>query len=229
MKTLENPADLRAVLFDRDGTVAVTDGSVYREAAEWLAARTGLDAHVTLQALTEQWRAHAEGWREVRGEDGEARFWAAYMETLSRRLGLGEEDAQALLDTFPYERYLRAAPGAREVLSALQARGLRIGVLSNTFPSILRTLEAVELADLVDVAVASCTVGVHKPEAGAYRYALERLGLPARAVLFVDDLPENVEAARALGMPAVQIDLNGAVEEAVHSLQELLALLEGPA
>lgn len=229
MNTLLTPAHLRAVLFDRDGTLAVTDTSVYREAAGWLAARTGLEARVIGAALAGQWQEWAEGWREVRGEDGEARFWGAYMGAFSQRLGLQEGDARALLEAFPYERYLRPAPGAREVLSELRARGLKIGVLSNTFPSILRTLEATGLADLVDVAVASCTVGVHKPEAGAYLYALQRLGVPAEAVLFVDDLPENVEAARALGMRAVQIDLEGEVPGAIHRLDELLSLLEVPA
>ncbi|MDD2695358.1 MAG: HAD-IA family hydrolase, partial [Anaerolineales bacterium] len=41
------------------------------------------------------------------------------------------------------------------------------------------------------------------PQVGIYHLALERLGAPPEATLFVDDFIENVEAARALGMHAV--------------------------
>ena len=34
---------LRAVLFDRDNTIASTDETVYQEAALWIGARFGLD------------------------------------------------------------------------------------------------------------------------------------------------------------------------------------------
>ncbi|SMB92498.1 HAD family hydrolase [Deinococcus hopiensis] len=229
MRLPDHPSALRAVLFDRDGTIATTDREVYREAAGWLGARTGLDTRSISQTLLAHWQERAEGWREVRSEADEEAFWAAYMDALAQRLKLGRAHAAALLENFPYERYLKAVPDAREVLSRLRARGLKIGVLSNTFPSIDRTLAATGLADLVDVAVASCAVGVHKPDAGAFGAALERLGLPAEAVLFVDDLPENVEAARALGMAAVRIDLTGQAGNAIHSLGALLPMLDGPA
>lgn len=218
---------LRAVLFDRDDTLTYTDHAVYREAALWTANEFGLDAAQVEGMLATQWAEGAEAWQDLRTGEEEAAFWTAYAEALAGRLGLDAAQTPALMAAFAYERYLKPVAGAREVLAGLRARGLRIGVLSNTLPSINRTLEAAGLADLVDVAVASCTVGAHKPEAQAFLAALELLGLPAGAVLFVDDRPENVEAARALGMPAALIDHTGQGAGAVHSLDAVLGLVDG--
>ena len=52
------------------------------------------------------------------------------------------------------------------------------------------------------VRVFSCRLGVIKPEPGIYRSCLEALKVPAASTLFLDDTPENVSAARALGMQA---------------------------
>lgn len=225
MVPLRSTLPLRAVLFDRDDTLARSAPEMYLEAADWLAARHGLDAAAAHRALVEQWQSQAEAWRGLRTLRDEQAYWTRYAEALAQRLGLEVRHVPALLQAFPYERFMRPVAGAREVLAELRARGLRIGVLSNTLPSIDRTLRALDLADLVDVAVATCTVGVHKPEPGAFRHALAQLDLPAAAVLLVDDLPENVAAARAVGLQAALIDLTGRTEGALHDLRDVLALV----
>lgn len=218
------PARLRAVLFDRDDTIARTDPAVSREAAGWIATRFGVDAGEAGRALAEQWLACALSWWDLRTHEQEAAFWAGYGLELTGRLGLPAAAAAELMAAYPYERYMKPVEGAREVLEALRAGGLRVGVLSNTLPSIDRTLAAVGLADLVDVAVATCLIGTHKPAPGAYRHALEALDLAPEEVLFVDDRAENVAAARALGLQGALIDLRGQAPGALHSLREVLAL-----
>lgn len=216
---------LRGVLFDRDDTLARTDPGVYREAALWAADRFGLDARETGRRMAAQWTAQAEAWWHLRSDEDEVAFWEGYRAELGRELGLTDDQARDLMAAYPYERFMKPVEDAREVLEALRARGLKVGVLSNTLPSIGRTLDALGLADLVDVAIATCTVGVHKPEPGAFTFALDAFGLPAPAVLFVDDRPENVEAARALGLRAALIDLDGRVPGALHRLSDVLALV----
>lgn len=216
---------LRAVLFDRDDTLARTDPGVYREAALWAASRFGLDAREAGRRMAEGWAAHAEAWWHLRSDEDEVAFWETYRADLGRALGLTDGQARDLMTAYPYERFMKPVEDARTVLETLRARGLKIGVLSNTLPSIGRTLEALGLSDLVDVAVATCTVGVHKPEPGAFEFALDALGVPAPSVLFVDDRPENVEAARALGLQAALIDLDGRVPGALHRLSDVLGLV----
>lgn len=48
----------------------------------------------------------------------------------------------------------------------------------------------------------SYQIGVRKPHPDIYRHALDALGVPGEQCFFVDDLPENVEAARAVGIQA---------------------------
>jgi glucose-1-phosphatase len=52
--------------------------------------------------------------------------------------------------------------------------------------------------------IVSYQVGVMKPDPRIYQEALRRSGLPARACLFVDDRPANVQGAARLGIHAVQ-------------------------
>ena len=50
----------------------------------------------------------------------------------------------------------------------------------------------------------SYEMGCRKPESKIYEMAIERLQVPAEACFFIDDLAENIEAARELGMQAHQ-------------------------
>jgi glucose-1-phosphatase len=54
-----------------------------------------------------------------------------------------------------------------------------------------------------DRCMVSHECGVEKPDPEIYRIAIRHTGLPAEAHLFIDDLVENVEGARAVGMDAV--------------------------
>jgi putative hydrolase of the HAD superfamily len=212
----------RAVLFDRDGTIAYTDEGVYAEAAQWAAQTFGKPAREMGAALQAQWEARAFQWWHLRSRDDEDAFWADYGRELAGRMGVDPARAPEIMAAYPYWRYMKPAPQAREVLSELKSRGLKIGVLSNTLPSVHETLDEIGVGDLIDAAVASCVVGVHKPEAEAYLYAARALDVSPAEVLFVDDLPENVEAARALGMGGLLIDLSGRNPAAIHRLTQVL-------
>ena len=73
--------------------------------------------------------------------------------------------------------------------------------------------------EVFDVVVDSAFVGTRKPEPEIYAITLERLGLPAEACAFLDDLEVNVEAARAAGMHGIVYRDNA------RALAELAALL----
>lgn len=93
----------------------------------------------------------------------------------------------------------------------LRSAGLRTGIVTNNiveFREHWRAMLPVE--ELFDVVVDSSEVGVRKPSAAIFQLALDQLGLTADEVLFLDDYPGNVAAARALGMTAVLVDGDGA-------------------
>jgi putative hydrolase of the HAD superfamily len=98
-------------------------------------------------------------------------------------------------------------PDATALMRDAASAGRRVGVLSNDAYAIQSPefyAGRPELAGL-DAFVDATDVGVGKPDARAYLAAADALGLPPERVVFLDDLPENVEGARAVGMGAVRV------------------------
>ena len=88
-----------------------------------------------------------------------------------------------------------------ELMRELKAAGLRMAMLTNNvreWEPVWRPMLPVD--EIFETVVDSGFVGCRKPEARIYEMTLERLGLPAEACLFVDDLEPNIEGAREAGM-----------------------------
>ena len=95
------------------------------------------------------------------------------------------------------------------VLTALRARGLRTGLLSNThWPRALheRWLADAGLLALLDARVYTSDLGHVKPHPEAFRALLREVGVePAAAVFVGDRLRDDVSGAQALGMRTVHL------------------------
>ncbi|WP_405420838.1 HAD-IA family hydrolase [Streptomyces erythrochromogenes] len=78
-----------------------------------------------------------------------------------------------------------------------------VALVSNATTRLERDLERQGLAGLADHVVNTARIGVAKPDPRVYRIAAERLGVAIERCLFVDDTPNNVVAAREVGMIAV--------------------------
>jgi putative hydrolase of the HAD superfamily len=50
----------------------------------------------------------------------------------------------------------------------------------------------------------SCELLTAKPDPVIYQHTLEKLGVAPNEALFIDDIPRNIEAARAIGIDAIQ-------------------------
>jgi HAD superfamily hydrolase (TIGR01509 family) len=99
-------------------------------------------------------------------------------------------------------------PAALELMDDARRAHRPVGVLSNDAYTILgREYFAgrPELAGL-DTFVDAAEIGVRKPEAEAYRIAARALGVEPEEVVFLDDTPECVDGATAVGMTAILVD-----------------------
>jgi putative hydrolase of the HAD superfamily len=86
----------------------------------------------------------------------------------------------------------------------LRDRGVRLALLTNNvreWEPLWRPKLPVD--DVFELVVDSAFVGMRKPEPEIYALTLERLGVPAEACVFVDDLEINVDAARSAGMQGI--------------------------
>ena len=106
----------------------------------------------------------------------------------------------------------------------LKASGFKTGVLTNNVAE-LRPLwrPLLPLDELFDDVVDSSEVGLRKPNPAVYRLAMERLGSTPETTVFLDDLRSNVDAASALGITGVFVDIDPT--EAVRTVRELTGLL----
>ncbi|MEU6387955.1 HAD-IA family hydrolase [Streptomyces sp. NPDC046939] len=97
----------------------------------------------------------------------------------------------------------RAPFHADQVVVGLLARMrayVPLVLVTNATLRLEEDLETLGLADFADHVVSSARVRVAKPDPGIYEIAARRAGVARDRCLFVDDRPENVEAAIALGM-----------------------------
>ncbi|MBT9330435.1 HAD family hydrolase [Paracidobacterium acidisoli] len=90
-------------------------------------------------------------------------------------------------------------------VEALQKAGVPTAILSNMGEDLLRYMRQ-EFAWLAafDHHTWSCEVGLIKPDPAIYTWTCEKIGVPPQEALFLDDRAENVEAAKTVGLYAIQ-------------------------
>ena len=96
----------------------------------------------------------------------------------------------------------RPYPGVPEALGALAAAGWRLGVCTNK-PTRLSValLDALGLGPRFGAVVGGDAAPERKPHPAPLLMALDRLGVPAAAAVFVGDSETDVLTARAAGVP----------------------------
>jgi putative hydrolase of the HAD superfamily len=105
-----------------------------------------------------------------------------------------------------YFEALRPNEPMIELMASLRDRDYRMAMLTNNvkeWEPLWRPFLAVD--EIFETVVDSGFVGMRKPDPAIYELTVARLdGVDASECLFVDDMDLNCEAARSLGMTAVQ-------------------------
>src|SRR6185503_9799785 len=160
----------------------------------------GEDLAAAMRALTER-NGENPLFPLERGEVSEDAFLAELGAALEELLGREthvHRFREALFDG------LDPNPPMIELMRELRGRGLRMAMLTNNvreWEPLWRAMLPVD--EIFEEVVDSGFVGCRKPEARIYELTLERIGMPAEACLFIDDLEPNIEGAEAAGMRAV--------------------------
>lgn len=145
-------------------------------------------------------------WRELLlGEEHGHRPYAA----LLAELGVDDPDAFIDAEHETWRAALTVLASAPALLASLRGRGLRTGVVANSWPEPARVLRGdvddVGLTPLLDVVVLSDDVGVRKPAPEIFLHACDTLGVAPEAAMFVGDgLVNDVQGAANVGMTTVQ-------------------------
>jgi putative hydrolase of the HAD superfamily len=167
-----------------------------------------------------------ELWQQVmRHQVTEREYWARRAAELGAALGQ-TWDTRILMDRFyelPEQEWLCA--GTVELMTDAKAAGLRVGALTNDMTAFHgpEWIARQEHLKLFDVIVDASLTGVMKPDPAAFRGGIEALGLPAEQIVFLDDMPWNVDGARQAGMTAVRVPWDDPAP-AIDTARDLLGL-----
>lgn len=214
----------KAAFFDRDHTLLHGDPAAKQARTEMIERWSGRPLDPPAGLFDRLYDG-----RQSMTVENEIALWRVYFAELLRSQGITERvssRADALFDAF----WLKGSvvyPETVPVLDWFAAHGYRMGVISDTFPSLKLTLEAVGLERYFEVFVCSDQVGVMKPEPLIYQTALEQLGVSAAESLYVDDYDVEADGARALGFTAFHVCRDEEVKRDwdIRSLTEMVEFL----
>jgi HAD superfamily hydrolase (TIGR01509 family) len=197
-------SEIDAVVFDLGNVLLRFDDTIARDR---MAARTGKTAgeieayfwgtphatHLSLGKMTGQ-RFYRTVSNDL-GFDGEYEEFAAIWSEIFTPVEPMMELAASLATRLP-----------RMILSNTNA--IHMHYISETYPAIQE----------FDAQILSHEVGLLKPDREIYELTLRHGGLEAGRTLFIDDLPANVEGARAAGMLGLQFMDAGQVRQELTKL-----------
>jgi HAD superfamily hydrolase (TIGR01549 family) len=146
-------------------------------------------------------------WRETmleRPNGGDRRY-----ADILRELGVGDPDAFIDAEHEVWRPAHSVLASAQALLEALRSRGIKTGLIANSWPDPGRVLrkdaEAFGLAERLDALVFSEEVGLRKPDPEIFLHACRQLEVEAAATMYVgDNLVTDVQGAADVGMTTVQ-------------------------
>jgi 2-haloacid dehalogenase len=134
-------------------------------------------------------------------------------------------------------RELATFPEVRATLAALKASKIRLAILSNGSPAMLRPLVAhAGLDRLIGTVLSVDARKIYKPSPTVYRLAVERLRVPKGAIGFVSSNGWDACGAKSFGFRTFWVNrggvpadaLDAAPDHVIRRLDELPALVGAP-
>jgi putative hydrolase of the HAD superfamily len=184
---------MRAVIFDYGEVLC------HRNEAAWhdMLAVTALDIP-TFESI--YWRDRHQ--YDLGLFDGPG-FWQRFGAHAGRTFT--PEEIHALIDA-DIRMWTETDPIMLAWIAALQAAGLRTAILSNMVPEVLHVM--LTRPDFAWVQAFthltwSCQLHIAKPDPAIYLHTCDGLGTSPAETLLIDDKPENIRAAEALGLHGI--------------------------
>jgi putative hydrolase of the HAD superfamily len=141
-----------------------------------------------------------------------AAYWAKVAAALGRPFPAAQTAELIRLDI---ASWLHLQAGTVALIEDLAAAGHRLALLSNAPAEIAEVVAALPVARHFAHCAFSCDLRSVKPEPECYRAMLAMLGARPADVVFIDDRPDNVAGAVALGMRAVRFTTAAAARTAL--------------
>ncbi|HTJ45408.1 MAG TPA: HAD family hydrolase [Kofleriaceae bacterium] len=133
--------------------------------------------------------------------------WKVFMDALleGARISPRDELVEWLWEEQPKRNlWRRPIAGMIEVVDAMRARGVRVGVLSNSEGKLAALFDEIGWGGRFDTIVDSGVEGIEKPDRRIFERAAARLGVACDALIHVgDSRPADVDGVLAVGGRAI--------------------------
>ena len=233
---------IRAVLFDLDGTLRVSQprwDELFVREAEALGVKVTPERRLELFRWIHKFWANSEELRYLLDKYGETEgFWIAFNAARLRKLGCDEECTNALAEPL-FHRLNAQQDSVADIvpddviptLKQLHEKGYTLGLLTNRSELSEEYLEEMGLAPHLDVALSAGELGVRKPLPEAFRRAVEKLkATPEETVYVGDNYYTDMLGAANAGLTPILLDPDGLFSPqsglVIRSLGELPAVLK---
>lgn len=197
---------IKTVIFDLGGVLVRTEDRRKREA---LAESHGM----TYRELSEYVYNRQSAVRATVGEISAREHWQSVQEDL----GLTDQELEDFKEEFWGGDVLDEV-----LVEFIRGLGLHYttALLSNAWDDLRGVMEEVwEIDEIFNHIFISAEIGLAKPDDAIYQHVIREVGHQPGEMVFIDDFPENVEAARENGLNAI---LFRSREQALGELREVL-------
>ena len=140
---------------------------------------------------------------EINAEMDRGEHEPAYFFEQQKQLWPGYADVLRQFDEHYTDIFTAETEGMRTLMTELRAQGYRLLGLSNWSSRVYEVMQKFSIFDLLDGYLLSKDVHQLKPEPAIYHSFFEKFGVEPAECVFIDDKPENIDGARAVGMPGL--------------------------
>lgn len=108
------------------------------------------------------------------------------------------------------------------LVDQLKEENIPIALLSNIDDRHAKLIREVGLYEPFNPCLLSCEMGIRKPDPKAYKILLDQFDLPSADIVFIDDKPENIKAAKKLGIDAILFESTDQIRQELNQRGLLL-------
>lgn len=230
---MEKLHDIKGIFFDLGGTL------IYPPSGSWMFSKLAYQyfpkeklAQPAAQAAMDRASRRMDENHLLHTMEEEYDQFYEYYRSVSEalpELGLTEEDLRAVTDDKVYNKADNYSifSDSVETLKAVHGK-YRLGIISDTWPSIVPLLEYFDILKYFDCITFSFELGTFKPDRRMYEDAVSKMGLPPENTVFIDDGARNLEGARAAGINPVLIRAMPGIApvEGIPNIDKISGLLD---